>query len=54
MFPVTGWWKERPDRDRSDDGVRYSLIVSIETPGVDIDIWTPVAAEAGIPIEIET
>lgn len=54
VFPVTGWWKERPDRDRSDDGVRYSLIVSIETPGVDVDIWTPVAAEVGIPIEIET
>jgi hypothetical protein len=54
VFPVTGWWKERPDRDRSVDGVRYSLIVSIETPGVDVDIWTPVAAEVGIPIEIET
>ena len=54
VFPVTGWWKERPDRDRSDDGARYSLIVSIETPGVDVDIWTPVAAEVGIPIVIET
>lgn len=54
VFPVTGWWKERPDRDRSGEGVRYALIVSIETPGVDVDIWTPVAAEVGIPIEIET
>lgn len=54
VYPVAGWWKERPKRDRSDEGARYSLIVSIETPALDVDIWTPVAAEVGIPIEIET
>jgi hypothetical protein len=53
VYPVTGWWKERPDRDRSNEGARYSLIVSIETPGVDVDIWTPVAAEVGIPLAAE-
>lgn len=53
VFPVTGWWKERPERDRSNEGARYSLIVSIETPDVEVDIWTPVAAEVGIPIEVE-
>jgi Subtilase family len=54
VYPVTGWWKERPDRDRSSEGARYSLIISIETPGQDVDIWTPVATEVGIPITIET
>jgi len=54
VFPVTGWWKERPDRDRSEEGARYSLIVSIETPDQDVDIWSPVAAEVGIPIVVET
>lgn len=54
VYPVAGWWKERPRRDRSHEGTRYSLIVSIETPALDVDIWTPVAAEVGIPIEIET
>ncbi len=53
VFPVSGWWKERPDRDRSDRGARYSLIVSIDTPGLDVDIWTPVAQEIGVPITIE-
>jgi hypothetical protein len=53
VFPVTGWWKERPDRDRSEAGARYSLIVSIETPGQEVDIWTPVATEVGIPVVIE-
>jgi hypothetical protein len=33
VYPVTGWWKERPSRDHSERGARYSLVVSIETPG---------------------
>ena len=53
IFPVSGWWKERRDRDHSDRGARYSFVVSIETPGVDVDIYTPVAQEVGIPIEVE-
>jgi len=54
VYPVGGWWKEQPKRDRSEHGARYSLIVSIETPGVDTDIWTPVAQQVGVPIAIET
>jgi hypothetical protein len=54
VYPVTGWWKELKSRDRSDRGARYSLVVSIETPGQDVDIWTPVANEIGIAVEIET
>ncbi len=54
IYPVTGWWKEQPKRDRSEDGVRYSLVVSIETPEVEIDIWTPTAIQASVPITIET
>jgi hypothetical protein len=54
VYPVTGWWKERPQRDHSERGARYSLIVSIETPGLDVDIWTPVAQQIGVPVEITT
>ena len=50
---MTGGWQVRPDRDQSDQGARYSLIVSIETPGQDIGISTPVATEAGVPVIIE-
>ncbi|MFN9659256.1 MAG: S8 family peptidase [Cyanobacteriota bacterium] len=53
VYPVSGWWKDQPKRDRSDKGARYALVVSIETPGVETDIWTPVAAQVGIPIAIE-
>jgi hypothetical protein len=52
IFPVTGWWKDRRDRDHSARGARYALIVSIETDEVDVDLWTPVAQAVGIPIEI--
>lgn len=54
IYPVTGWWKLLPDRDRSERGARYSLVVSIETPDQDVDIWTPVAEQIGIPIAIES
>jgi len=50
VYPVSGWWKEQPKRDRSDKGARYALIVSIETDAADIDIWTPVATEVGVPV----
>jgi len=51
VYPVSGWWKEQPARDRSELGARYALIVSIETDTEDVDIWTPVAQQVGIPIE---
>lgn len=54
VYPVSGWWKDQPKRDRSEKGARYALIVSIETPGVEADIWTPVAQQVGIPVEVET
>lgn len=54
VHPVTGWWKEQPKRDRSANGVRYALIVSIEAPNVETDLWTPVANQIGVPIEVKT
>ena len=54
IYPVTGWWKELQARDQSHLGARYTLLISIETPVEEVDIWTPVAIEAGIPIVIET
>jgi hypothetical protein len=53
VYPVSGWWKDQPKRDRSALGARYALVVSIETPGVETDIWTPVAQQVGVGIAIE-
>ena len=52
VYPVSGWWKDQPKRDRGELGARYALVVSVETPGVEADIWTPVAQQVGIPIAV--
>ncbi len=52
VYPVSGWWKDQPKRDRSDYGARYALLVGIETEAQAVDIWTPVAQQIGIPVEI--
>ncbi len=54
VFPVAGWWKEYRGQQRFNERTRYSLIVSIHAPEVEIDIYTPVAIQIGVPIEIET
>ncbi|MEJ7725551.1 MAG: S8 family peptidase [Actinomycetes bacterium] len=50
VYPVSGWWKDSTSRDGSDRGAPYALVVSIEAPDVDVDLWTPVAQELGIPV----
>lgn len=54
VFPVGGWWKEKPFLERFDNVTRYSLIVSIKAPGSDVDIYTAVAAQVDVVTEIET
>ncbi len=51
VYPVAGWWKKRGKDDQSDQGVDYSLIVSIESPEVDVDLWTPVYQQVQPAIE---
>jgi hypothetical protein len=52
VYPTVGWWKERPRLRRGESRTRYSLVVSIRTPGVDTDIYTPVAIQLGILISV--
>ena len=52
IYPIIGWWRERPWLDRWWRKTRYSLIVSIHTPIQKVDIYTPVANMVGIPIAI--
>jgi hypothetical protein len=56
VYPIIGWWRERPYLGRFNRKTRYSLIVSINTPAADVDIYTPVANLVGItvPVTIET
>jgi hypothetical protein len=50
IFPVTGWWKERRQPERWRKQARYALVVSIQTPEVGVDLYTPVSAQVGITI----
>ncbi|MDE0001947.1 MAG: S8 family peptidase [Rhodospirillaceae bacterium] len=54
VFPVGGWWKNNNRADRTSLSVRYALLVSLFTPEVEIDLYTPIAAEIGISVPIET
>jgi hypothetical protein len=53
IYPVGGWWKEKPNLARYDKSVRYALIVSIRATAGEIDIYTPIQAAIPIAIQIE-
>lgn len=42
IYPIIGWWRERYWLDRWNKKARYSLIVSINTPDTEVNIYTPV------------
>lgn len=52
VFPIGGWWKDRHHLGRWNRKTRYSLVVSIEAPEIEVDLYTPVAAQVGVPIAI--
>lgn len=52
VYPVIGWWRERAWLGRWNRKARYSLIVSLHTPDESIDIYTPVAVQLRIPVEV--
>ncbi len=53
IYPVMGWWSKRTWLGRWHRKARYSLIVSLQTPVENIDIYTPVAIQLGIPVEVK-
>jgi hypothetical protein len=53
IYPVGGWWKEKPNLVRYDRQVRYALIVTIRATAGVIDIYTPIQAAIPVVIPIE-
>jgi|TARA_R110000772_G_scaffold268526_1_gene395903 hypothetical protein len=53
IFPIGGWWREKPKLERADRRVRYALIVSLRA-SEEIDIYTEIANAVGIEIDVET
>jgi hypothetical protein len=52
IYPAVGWWRERHHLHRWDKTTRYSLLVSIHLPVQNVDIYTPVAVQVGIPVPV--
>jgi len=53
VFPVNGWWRLRKQHKRYNHRIRYSLIVTAESAGTELDIYTPLEAViAKIPTSI--
>jgi hypothetical protein len=53
IYPVTGWWKTRPALERYDQAARYSLIVSIRAPEVEVDLYNEIANLISTAAEVE-
>lgn len=54
VYPVIGWWRERKHLGKVEKQTRYSLIISLETPAQDIELYTTVINMIEVPIEIQT
>lgn len=54
IFPKNGWYRSRKKLGKYNSIVRYSLIISLETPEQNVDLYTPVLHQIQIdnPIEV--
>ena len=50
VHPVGGWWKNNRRPDRVELPVRYSLLISLQTPA-GVDIYSPIEVALRAPIE---
>lgn len=53
VYPTMGWWNKRPHLNGWEKRTRYSLVVTIETPAVETELYAEVAEQIGIPIVVE-
>ena len=51
VYPVSGWWK---DRNVGYLSFRYALLISIDVPDVEIDIYSAVQSLIRVPVVIAT
>ena len=53
VYPVIGWWRERHNLKKYNSKTRYSLLVSLETPVEDVELYTSIMNKISVPIAIE-
>ena len=49
VYPIAGWWKEKPQFHRYDLDVRYSLCITLRALDAQ-DIYTPIATSLHVPV----
>ncbi|MFF8500756.1 S8 family peptidase [Streptomyces anulatus] len=52
VYPVGGWWKANRRSNRIGLPVSYALLVSLRTPEVSTDLYTPIATQLGVSIGV--
>jgi len=52
VFPVSGWWKELKSENRQSSVAKYSLVVSIETPENNLEIYNEIQNIINIDTQI--
>lgn len=45
VYPGQGWWRTRPALEKYNSEAKYSLIISIQVPGTEVDLLTPVQTQ---------
>ncbi|ATI65946.1 subtilase [Edwardsiella tarda] len=53
VFPVGGWWKHKTAENRWENSVRFSLLISIEVPDENIDIYSTIETKIAIENQIQ-
>jgi len=66
VYPVMGWWRDRPSQEKYLDKARYALVVTLEAPEANVDLQAHVAArveamvaariaaQVDVPIDVPT
>ncbi|MBX7181803.1 MAG: S8 family peptidase [Bacteroidia bacterium] len=52
VYPIIGWWRERKHLGKVENQARYALIISLETPAQDVELYTTVRNMIEVPIEV--
>ena len=50
VFPISGWWKEKPKLQRWERSARYALLVTIRAPDAEVDIYAAIENQLAVEV----
>lgn len=53
IYPVGGWWREKPKLERANRTVRYALIIKLRAEA-DVNLYAEIMNAVGIEVDIDT